>query len=177
MNTKELLRSVQSDDIVRQTFGGVLPRDKLPKKILKDFPVSFIVNTDSSRGPGQHWVAFYLESPHYGDFFDSYGYPPEQLAEEFEVFLTRNVGNWEHNPKKVQGDFSTVCGQFCLFYLHHRCRGYDMRQIIRMFRQDPEINDAMVNRFVNDAYDANFETIDLEYLTDQIARPFIESLK
>ena len=26
--------------------------------------------------------------------------------------------------QKVQGDFSTVCGQFCLFSLHHRCRGY-----------------------------------------------------
>ena len=68
MNTKELLRSVQSDDIVHRTFGGVLPRDKLPREILKDFPVSFIVNTDTSRGPGQHWVAFYLESPHYGNF-------------------------------------------------------------------------------------------------------------
>ena len=90
-----------------------------------------------------------------GNFFDSYGYPPEHLAEDFEVFLTRNVENWEHNSKKVQGDFSTVCRQFCLFYLY----------------------DAMVNRFVNDAYNANFETIDLEYLTDQIARPFIESLK
>ena len=61
--------------------------------------------------------------------------------------------------------------------LHHRCRGYDMRQIIRMFHRDPEINDGMVNRFVNDAYDANFETIDLDYLTEQIARPFVESLK
>ena len=52
-----------------------------------------------------------------------------------------------------------------------------MRRIIRMFRRDPDLNDAMVNRFVNDAYDANFETVDLEYLTDQIARPFVESLK
>ena len=52
-----------------------------------------------------------------------------------------------------------------------------MRQIMRMFHSDPEINDAMVNRFVNDAYDANFETMDLEYLTDQIARHFVESLK
>ena len=52
-----------------------------------------------------------------------------------------------------------------------------MRQILRMFHRDPAINDAMVNRFVNDAYSVNFETIDLEYLTDQIARPFVEILK
>ena len=40
---------------------------------------------------------------------------------------------------------------------------------MRMFHRDPDINDAMVNRFVNDTYDANFETTNLEYLTDQIA--------
>ena len=47
---------------------------------------------------------------------------------------------------------------------------------MRMFHRAPEINDAMVNLFVNDEYDTNFETIDLEYLTDQIARLFVESL-
>ena len=177
MNTEELLRSVLSDDVVRRTFGGVLPRDKLPKKILKDFPVSFIVNTDTGRGPGKHWVAFYLENRHYGEFFDSYGYRPEHLAKEFGTFLSKNVENWEHNRRKLQGDFSTVCGQYCLFFLHRRCRGYDVREIAEMFRKDTDANDLMVNRFVNDAYDHNLEVLDTDYLVDQIALPFMESLK
>lgn len=163
--------------MLHPTFGGILPRDKLPKKKIRTFPISFIVNTDTSREPGKHWVAFYLENPHYGDFFDSYGYRPEHLAPEFETFLSRNVEHWNHNERKVQGDFSTTCGQFCLYFLHHRCRGYDARQIIDTFSKDPEVNDDTVNRFVNETYDAKFDVLDLDFLTEQIARPFIESLK
>ena len=162
MNTEELLGSINSDDVVRGTFGGVLPRDKLPKKLIGGFPRTYIVNTDTSREPGKHWVAFYLENEHYGEFFDSYGNAPGHLAREFETFLQRRVERYSYNDKKLQGDYSTVCGQFCLFYLHHRCRGYDMREITRMFRKDPEINDILVNEFVNSEYDGDYEVLDDE---------------
>jgi hypothetical protein len=75
----------------------------------------------------------------------------------------------------VSRERRTVCGQFCLFYLHHRCRGYDMREITGMFCGDNEINDILVNEFINEKYDAQFEVTDLEYLVNQIARPFLES--
>ncbi len=84
MDTLELLRNVKSDRIVSETFGGVLPRDKIPKRI-KKFPVSFIVNMDTSREAGTNWVAFYMENEEYGEFFDSYGNSPSSLAEEFSV--------------------------------------------------------------------------------------------
>ena len=93
MDTVELLRNVESDDVVRRTFWGVLPSDKLPDRI-EIFPVSFIVNTDSSREEGSHWVAFYLQNEDYGDFFDSYGNSPPSLAAEFEDFLKNNVKNY-----------------------------------------------------------------------------------
>ena len=175
MNTAELIRCVQSDDVLRQNFKGVLPRDKLPKKVVKQFPVSYIVNTDGSREEGKHWVAIYLENDERGDFFDSYGNPPSSLAEEFDKFLKRNVHGYSFNDRRLQGAYSTVCGQFCLFYLYHRCRGYDTREITRMFGKDADINDVLVNEFINEKYDVRFKVTDLEFLVNQIARPFKES--
>ena len=171
MDTVELLRNVESDDVVRRTFGGILPRDKLPDRI-ETFPVSFIVNTDSSREEGSHWVAFYLQNEDCGEFFDSYGNSPTSLAEEFEDFLKNNVKNYSYNDKRLQGDFSTVCGQFCLFYLYHRCRGYDIREITRMFHKDADINDVLVNEFVNLQYDDIQRVLDGDYIVNQIVRPF-----
>ena len=175
MNTEELLRCVQSDNVLRQNFKEVLPRDKLPKKVVKQFPVSYIVNTDTSREEGKHWVTVYLENDEWRDFFDSYGNPPSSLAEEFEKFLKRNVVSYSFKDRRLQGAYSTVCGQFCLFYLYHRCRVYYTREIIRMFGKDADINDVLDNKIINEKYDAQFKVTDLEYLVNQIARPFKES--
>ena len=175
MDTTELLRCLRSDDVVRQTFGGVLPRDKLPKRRIKTFPITFIVNTDRSHEPGRHWVAIHLDSKHYGELFDSYGNAPASLGREFETFLEKNVEGYSYNDKRLQGDYSTTCGQFCLFYLHHRCRGHDTREIVRMFHKDPEINDILVNDFINEKYDGNFDVFDVEFLVNQIARPRLEA--
>ena len=109
------------------------------------------------------------------DFFDSYGNAPSALAREFEKFLKRSVDSYSFNDKRLQGDFSTVCGQFCLFYLYHRSRGYDPREIVRMFSKDPDVNDVLVNEFINEKYDSQLEVTDLEYMVNQIARPFKES--
>ena len=46
-----------------------------------------------------------------------------------------------------------------------------------MFHWVPRNYNVMVNQFVDDMYDVNLETINLEYLTDQIAQPIIDSLK
>ena len=170
MDTGDLLRAVKEDPIVSETFGSILPRDKLPTGKLRDFPRSYIVNTDSSQGPGKHWVAFYFENERSAEFFDSYGYKPLQLATEFETFLSRNAEHWIHNEKRLQGDFSTVCGQFCLLFLYHRCRGISMTDIIQMFSKDTDVNDVLVNEFVNSVYDGNYTVTDVEYLVRQIAR-------
>ena len=117
-------------------------------------------------------MAFYLENEERGDFFDSYGDPPGALAPEFEKFLKRNVRTYSFSDKRLQGDYSTVCGQYCLFYLYHRCRGYDPREIVRMFGKNRSVNDVLVNDFVVDKFNTRSEVIDFEYLINQIARPF-----
>ena len=170
MDTLELLSCVEADPIVKELYGGVFPRDNLPSKI-ETFPRAYVANTDTGREPGKHWVAFYFENKHYAEFFDSYGNDPGYLAKEFESFLSRNVKDWIHNVVRLQGDFSTVCGQYCVLFLYYRCRGTSMSDIVRMFSKNTEVNDVLVNEFVNLTYDGDFPVMDVEQLIRQIAQP------
>ena len=64
-------------------YLGTFSRDTLPRSIKNNF--LFIVNTDPSTKPGEHWVAISKNSDGTGEYFDSYGLPP--LHKEFITFM------------------------------------------------------------------------------------------
>ena len=49
----------------------------------------FISNTDTSQGPGEHWVTFYFPKRGPFDFFDYLGHMPEDYGVGFEKILKR----------------------------------------------------------------------------------------
>ncbi len=57
MNSREIESLLLSDKFAAGYFIGVFAADQLPGKV---FPGAYIVNTDESNKPGQHWVAFFL---------------------------------------------------------------------------------------------------------------------
>ena len=79
MNTLQLKRALEHNPSTKKIFGGVFAADELPKTF-DTFPYGFVANTDPSTEPGTHWVAFYFPSRDKGEFFDSYGYPPEHYG-------------------------------------------------------------------------------------------------
>ena len=79
MNTLQIKRALERDTFTKKIFGGVFAADELPK-VMNTFPCGFVANTDPSTEPGTHWVAFYFPSREKGEFFDSYGYPPEHYG-------------------------------------------------------------------------------------------------
>lgn len=95
-------------------FMGVFMRDKLPKRrsLVNECA---IVNLDSERGSGTHWVA-YCKKKKDVFYYDSFGDlppPPE---------LIKYIGS----DKKIHYNYSTyqnfntfICGQLCLTFLHH----------------------------------------------------------
>ena len=165
MNTSELRRCCIKLDSTLAV--KVLPRDLLPSKEIRRFPAAFIVNTDSSKEPGRHWVAFYLENEHHAEFFDSFGNSARYLANEFGAFLKRNVTHSIHNTKELQGKDSTVCGQYCLFFLYHRCRRVAMADIVQMFSEDRKENDCLVSTFTNTKFGCNFPVSDVRFFEEQ----------
>ena len=67
----------------------------------------------------------------------------------FVDFLESQCDEWDFNERKLQSDWSDVCGQYCVFYLSHRARGYSMNKIVQLFNDNTMLNDAKVSRFVN----------------------------
>ena len=146
MNTNQI-HEVLTKLIPKQVnFLGVFAQNQIP---LIDssfsFPLCFVSNTHPSGKPGEHWVAFYYNSPSALQFFDSYGLPP-------------SIYGFTHKPlrintKSLQSIDSDVCGQYCIFYLYHRSRGKSLSQIFRSFStQDQAWNDNSVARFVSTHY-------------------------
>ena len=98
-------------------------RDKLPKQVISR-PSAFVVNTDPATKPGQHWIGIHFTRDGVGEYFDSYGLPPQ--LPEFNNFLKNNSEKTQYNHQRLQGPLSAVCGQYSIYFLLHRCRGITM---------------------------------------------------
>ena len=81
MDTKLIARLLKSF----KCFKGVYSSDMIP--YFKDLPVNFIVNTDPSYKPGEHWVVISIDKTGHGIYFDSFGLPP--MKEDIFNFLEK----------------------------------------------------------------------------------------
>ena len=90
MNTIQITCALQQDYFTKKTFCGVFPNDKLPTTI-KKYPYGLVVNTDPSGMPGTHWISFYFPLEHTGQYFDSFGNPPEFYHRSFKAFLDKHA--------------------------------------------------------------------------------------
>ena len=102
----------------------------------------------STQTSGGHWVAAWND-----EYFDSYGREP--IKE-----LKSRRRHWIWNERVLQSPLSSVCGQYCVYYLLHRARGYSMNDIVKDFTMDLDENDQFVYDFVREQYDL----YDVKYL-------------
>ena len=81
--------------------GEVCAKDLLPEKKPLDMK-AYIVNTDISTDPGEHWVAIYFRRDQV-IYFDSYGRP--QKSNMFYHLLKKNLqdGSITKNVYRVHG--------------------------------------------------------------------------
>ena len=138
-----LYEKLNDDPRTRRVLGGVVPVDLLPKHRLRRKPRLFIINTDDSTGPGQHWVLVYFTGHNRGVYFDSYGL--DVLDTRIGDFLNKNCSSYVHNSRPLQGFFSQTCGHFCIYVGRRLARGFSLRRILRDFQtHDTYYNDALV---------------------------------
>ena len=151
MNAIQITTTINSDPITRKHFCGVYALDKLPN-VIEKYPCGIIANTDRSDEPGTHWVALYFQSFENAQFFDSYGNHPDFYNNIFSNYLDTHSVNWTFNPKILQSVTSAVCGQYCIFFLSYKSRGYSMISIVNMFSNNKKFNDFEVLSFVKDNF-------------------------
>mgnify|MGYP001800016803 FL=1 len=153
MNTKQIYQILKSDKILQQTnFLGVFPSDKIPELAKTTYPCSAVVNTMPHTHSGLHWVAFFKTKYNYGIYFDSYGFPPYNLPAVGDVLDT--CKDWSFNSHQLQTLFSTICGQYTIFFLTHICRGFSLDHIIQLLNDsgDTYANDAFIFSYINNKY-------------------------
>ena len=115
MNTVELIKVINNIPVK----GEVCAKDLLPEKKPLDIK-AYIVNTDISIDPGEHWVAIYFRRDQ-AIYYDSYILP----------FLERNSTRWIHNTECLQSPWSKVCGMWCIYIIHQLNKGLDLNTAIQ----------------------------------------------
>lgn len=105
-------------------YLGVFARDQIPKSITT-LPACYIINTDPSSAPGQHWLAVF-HFPTHTEFFDSYGLPALAYSFSFPTPLLANT-------VQLQSDFSSACGYYCIAFLFSRAQGFTLAHFVRAF--------------------------------------------
>lgn len=150
MNGTTISRILASDEKMGEWYSGHLAPDlKLPVSIIK--PALFLLNTDLSAGPGEHWCIAVINKNNTAEFFDSFGLSPEYYG--FSTELLKHSKSISFNEYPVQSTNSATCGHHCIFWSYHRSRGNSRESVIKMYNPlNTAKNDNMVFQFVNHKY-------------------------
>ena len=141
MDTLEIEKTLQSID----WFRGVFACNMLPKGIVYNRPAGYVVNTDPSTLPGEHWVAIYLPLHGPGEYFDSFGQPP--INREIVNFLDKNSpSGWIYNTVQIQEavSTSTVCGNYTILFLLSKLTRMSLCDFQLLYKRQPAHNDFIV---------------------------------
>ena len=133
LSTQECNMVANQDPILKKIFQGTFPCDGLPRPPKKN--ACYIVNTDPTGQPGQHWIALWLENQLI-EVMDSYGLPLEWYRTTqplIDWITTLDKRHWVTNGTTLQGLHSAACGHYCLAYLKLKARGGTLSDFLALF--------------------------------------------
>ena len=90
-----------------QTEDDILP--------VHDYDYTFVVNTDKSSKPGEHWLAFFYNKNGKCEFFDPLGFSPKYY--NLDKYLETTSNEYYYNSQQIQGIFSEYCGYYCTLFI------------------------------------------------------------
>ena len=140
MNTLQIELLLRNEKI----FKKVCAFDQLEKPV---FPSAYVINSDPSNEPGEHWIAVYFNKCGRGDYFDNYGLAPAFVGLESYMDIYSLAG-CICNRKTLQALFSNVCGHYCVYYILFRYRGVPLHPIVSDFTSNLTENDRFISRFI-----------------------------
>lgn len=107
------------------------------------YPASFVINTAPHDHPGEHWVAAFLHSKEYGEYFDSYGLRP--IEPRITTWLLKNAYDICYSGTLLQDvdPTSDACGPFAICFVAMKDLGYSLEDIITHFYKTLPSNDMV----------------------------------
>lgn len=142
MDAEQILSLVRESDLLQKTFRGVFRRDGL-LFLGENIPSgSYILNSTDTL-PGEHWLAMSKTSAELPlcVFFDSMGRPPSFYG------ITIAGHSIVYNERQVQPAGTATCALYCLYFLHQKCMGANMAEILGSFHNDRTQNEDFVEDF------------------------------
>ena len=85
------------------------------------------------------------------EFFDSFG----RSLKNYKLDFLAGGKKLVHQNDVCQSVLSTVCGQYCLFFLLRRCSGESFSHVLHLFTDNKFSNDVMVCQYVNHRFNLN----------------------
>lgn len=168
MNNVTLQKLLENNKTTRKNFHGVYAIDRLPE-IPKERKkkLFFIVNLSPSYESGSHWVGVMLNTKKKKNiFFDSYG-GNNSVNNILHEFLE---GKYVYSKKRVQHYMTTVCGQWCMFFIWEMCRGSSLNEMLHPFcKKHYLVNDHWINTIISKHFKTEENVINREFLFEQIA--------
>lgn len=128
----------------KNAFLGVFPINHLPQR-LPHFPVLFIINTNTSNLPGQHWKAIYVSKRREGEVFDSLASPVSLILEHWMNTFTRK---WTISTLTLQNPLSPSCGAYVLYFIMSRLNHSSLQSCIAPFSSNVIDNDERMELFM-----------------------------
>lgn len=171
METNEIYAALKTKKETKDSIDRVCAIDELIEKNKIKYNSSgitfVVVNLDKSYEAGSHWVALCIpaDEKNIAEYFDSYGNTPNELLSNYLG------GKYIMQTRQLQGLTSTICGQWCIYYIWCRCRGYTLSEISNTFKyKSQEENDEFINDTINEEFTGENEPIqDQEFWSSQIA--------
>ena len=142
MNALQIERLLENEKI----FKKICAFDQLEKPV---FPSAYVINSNPSNEPREHWIAVYFDQRCRGEYFDSYGLAPAFVGLE-SYMDTYSLSGWIYNRKTLQALFSNVCGHYCVFYILFRWRSVPLHTIVSDFTSNLTENDRSISRFIRE---------------------------
>ena len=137
MDNYQIKRKVGNDP----RFSGVFCPEELPE--LEKRPVGMIINLDKCGGEGTHWVTYWINKDGSGEFFDSFGRPPNNRI--IKNYISKTCKELTYSQTTLQHADAETCGMYCIFYLKHKLQNKSMNDILQHFTKIPLLNELIIN--------------------------------
>ena len=126
-------------------FKGVYPCDEIPHTTEQG---GFIINTDTSKEKGEHWVALYQNGDGTSEYFDSFGLPPviPQIIKHLTDFSPNGS---RYSSLILQNPYADTCGLYCILFIKEKIMGKTMEEFLSHFCTNSNHNEALLTRLFN----------------------------
>ena len=134
LTTSQLNQLARHHPTLAPHYYGAVPCDGLPEHPMElQQPKGYIVNTDPTGEPGQHWIGAWTDG-NTCEVFDSFALdlPLYQTAQPFQDWLNRHFKYITHNGQSVQSLHNQSCGEHALMFLVTKSQGKTMSELSRL---------------------------------------------